>query len=216
MGSPSTAYCKHLSPNAARAALGLDAWVRSAARGEVRAGPHTAISVSMATGVSVQGCARAGWTAMRCRRPGRHADLAGDSGAGHDGLALPSFSMVASGRRSKSRSRSAHSIIRWWRNHQNRLKIYRKISVRLSRRRPRLVEAKINPDCHVSSIGSAFRGIGRSPIWTALVIASARVESVERFRARLPSGGVLVPPDGEARDYGRNPYVGYDSGDRPF
>src|SRR5262249_4458436 len=86
MGSPSTAYCKHLSPNAARAALGLDAWVRSAARGEVRAGPHTAISVSMATGVSVQGCARAGWTAMRCRRPGRHADLAGDSGAGRDAL----------------------------------------------------------------------------------------------------------------------------------
>ena len=93
------------------------------------------------------------------------------SGAGRDALALPSFSMVASGRRSKSRSRSAHSIIRSWRNHQNRLKIYRKISVRLSRRRPRLVEAKINPDCHVSSIGSAFRGIGRSPIWTALVIA---------------------------------------------
>src|SRR5262249_1829417 len=44
----------------------------------------------------------------------------------------------------------------------------------------------------------------------------ARVESVERFRARLPSGSVLVPPDAEVRDYGRNPYVGYDSADRPF
>ena len=25
---------------------------------------------------------------MRCRRPGRHADLAGDSGAGRDALAV--------------------------------------------------------------------------------------------------------------------------------
>jgi hypothetical protein len=44
----------------------------------------------------------------------------------------------------------------------------------------------------------------------------ARVESVERFRARFPHGRVLVPPDPEGRDYGRNPYAGYDSAGRPF
>jgi hypothetical protein len=44
----------------------------------------------------------------------------------------------------------------------------------------------------------------------------ARVESVERFRARFPKGQVLVPSDAEARSYGRNPYVGYDRSDQPF
>ena len=44
----------------------------------------------------------------------------------------------------------------------------------------------------------------------------ARVESVERFRTRFPHGRVLVPPDPEDRDYGRNPYAGYDSAVRPF
>ena len=44
----------------------------------------------------------------------------------------------------------------------------------------------------------------------------ARVESVERFRTRFPHGRVLVPPDPEGRDYGRNPYAGYDSAVRPF
>ena len=44
----------------------------------------------------------------------------------------------------------------------------------------------------------------------------ARVESVERFRMRFPNGRVLVPPDPEGRDYGRNPYAGYDSANRPF
>jgi hypothetical protein len=44
----------------------------------------------------------------------------------------------------------------------------------------------------------------------------ARIESVERFHARFPQGRVLVPPDPEGRDYGRNPYAGYDSAGRPF
>jgi hypothetical protein len=44
----------------------------------------------------------------------------------------------------------------------------------------------------------------------------ARVESIERFRARFPSGLVLGPPDAEARPYGRNPYVGYDRAVRPL
>jgi hypothetical protein len=44
----------------------------------------------------------------------------------------------------------------------------------------------------------------------------ARVESIERFRARFPMGRVLAPPDPRARSYGRNPYVGYDRAERPF
>ena len=44
----------------------------------------------------------------------------------------------------------------------------------------------------------------------------ARIESVERFRERFPQGRVLVPPDPEGLDYGRNPYVGYDRSERPF
>jgi hypothetical protein len=44
----------------------------------------------------------------------------------------------------------------------------------------------------------------------------ARLESVERFRARFLQGRVLVPPDPEGRDYGRNPYAGYDTAGRPF
>ncbi|MEO1090917.1 MAG: DUF3179 domain-containing protein [Pseudomonadota bacterium] len=44
----------------------------------------------------------------------------------------------------------------------------------------------------------------------------ARLESFERFRDRHPTGQVLVPSAGAARDYGRNPYAGYDSAPRPF
>jgi len=51
---------------------------------------------------------------------------------------------------------------------------------------------------------------------TQLKYLPARVESVERFRARFPGGQVLVPPDPEARSYGHNPYVGYDRADQPF
>jgi hypothetical protein len=44
----------------------------------------------------------------------------------------------------------------------------------------------------------------------------ARVESIERFRARYPSGSVLLPPGLGARRYGINPYTGYDRAERPF
>jgi hypothetical protein len=44
----------------------------------------------------------------------------------------------------------------------------------------------------------------------------SRLESVERFAARHPDGVVLVPRDPGARDYGRNPYAGYDRAARPF
>lgn len=44
----------------------------------------------------------------------------------------------------------------------------------------------------------------------------ARLESVANFVERHPGGKVLVPPQGVRRDYGTNPYQGYDSLDRPF
>jgi hypothetical protein len=49
-----------------------------------------------------------------------------------------------------------------------------------------------------------------------LVILASRLESLENFRARAPEGQVLVPNDPRARDYGRNPYAGYDQAAAPF
>jgi hypothetical protein len=49
-----------------------------------------------------------------------------------------------------------------------------------------------------------------------LATRPSRVESVERFRSRFPSGRILVPPNPQARNYGHNPYVGYDSAASPF
>jgi hypothetical protein len=49
-----------------------------------------------------------------------------------------------------------------------------------------------------------------------LEIVPARLESWGEFRKRHPDGRVLVPSDPNARPYGRNPYAGYDSGERPF
>jgi hypothetical protein len=47
----------------------------------------------------------------------------------------------------------------------------RKIPARRSQRWPRPVQARITPDCCVSSMGSAFRAIGPLPTRTATVIA---------------------------------------------
>ena len=44
----------------------------------------------------------------------------------------------------------------------------------------------------------------------------ARLESFAQFAARRPGGTVVRPPVVQRRDYGRNPYVGYDSAARPF
>jgi Protein of unknown function (DUF3179) len=50
-----------------------------------------------------------------------------------------------------------------------------------------------------------------------LHLVPSRLESFERFRNRFPEGQVLVPNDPNARNYGRNPYAGYDDvGRRPF
>jgi hypothetical protein len=45
----------------------------------------------------------------------------------------------------------------------------------------------------------------------------ARMESLLRFRQRFPDGKVLTPTNPNARNYGENPYVGYDAaGQTPF
>ncbi len=49
-----------------------------------------------------------------------------------------------------------------------------------------------------------------------LEMVPSRMESWERFKARFPKGKVLVPNDPGMRDYGANPYVGYDRAARPF
>jgi len=45
----------------------------------------------------------------------------------------------------------------------------------------------------------------------------SRLESFQSFRERFPGGQVLVPTNPAARNYGANPYAGYDAaGSRPF
>lgn len=51
---------------------------------------------------------------------------------------------------------------------------------------------------------------------TSLKTIPVRLESFAEFKARAPEGKVLVPNDPAMRDYGRNPYVGYDSASAPF
>src|SRR5262249_25395143 len=50
-----------------------------------------------------------------------------------------------------------------------------------------------------------------------LRLIPSRLESFDRFRQRFPQGKVLIPNNPNARNYGRNPYVGYDAtGQQPF
>lgn len=49
-----------------------------------------------------------------------------------------------------------------------------------------------------------------------LKIIPARLESFANFRNRAPDGKVLVPNGRYVRNYGQNPYVGYDSLHQPF
>ncbi len=49
-----------------------------------------------------------------------------------------------------------------------------------------------------------------------LEILPARLESLAQFRERHPAGRILVPNNPDFRNYGRNPYAGYDSSARPF
>lgn len=49
-----------------------------------------------------------------------------------------------------------------------------------------------------------------------LTMLPARLESWAEFKRRAPRGLVLRPNDPEARPYGTNPYVGYDTSGFPF
>ncbi len=49
-----------------------------------------------------------------------------------------------------------------------------------------------------------------------LEMVGAGLMPIETFRSRHPSGKVLVPANPTAHQYGANPYVGYDSSQRPF
>ena len=50
-----------------------------------------------------------------------------------------------------------------------------------------------------------------------LRLVPSRLESFDRFRQRFPHGQVLIQNNPSARNYGRNPYFGYDaSGQKPF
>ena len=60
------------------------------------------------------------------------------------------------------------------------------------------------------------RGIVGDHTGDKLTFVPARLESWGEFRRRHPDGRVLVPSDPDARPYGRNPYAGYDSAERPF
>ena len=50
-----------------------------------------------------------------------------------------------------------------------------------------------------------------------LKLVPSRFESFKGFRERFPDGQVLIPTNPAARNYGTNPYAGYDAaGNRPF
>jgi hypothetical protein len=49
-----------------------------------------------------------------------------------------------------------------------------------------------------------------------LTMFPSRVESFARYRKRFPESKVLVPNNANIRDYGTNPYVGYDVRSRPY
>jgi hypothetical protein len=49
-----------------------------------------------------------------------------------------------------------------------------------------------------------------------LKLVAARLESFGDFKTKHPRGNVLVPSNPDARRYGQNPYVGYDSSRAPF
>ena len=51
---------------------------------------------------------------------------------------------------------------------------------------------------------------------TALRMLPTRLESFSDFKSRHPGGKVLIPNDPAARNYGSNPYIGYDSSSKPF
>lgn len=61
--------------------------------------------------------------------------------------------------------------------------------------------------------GEAIAGIETG---TKLRLIPSRLQSFGEFKAENPDGIVLVPTNPNMRDYGRNPYVGYDLAGAPF
>lgn len=61
--------------------------------------------------------------------------------------------------------------------------------------------------------GEAIAGLETG---TKLRLIPSRLQSFGEFKAENPSGLVLVPTNPNMRDYGRNPYVGYDLSGAPF
>jgi hypothetical protein len=51
---------------------------------------------------------------------------------------------------------------------------------------------------------------------TKLKVVPSRLESFAKFKERIDGGAVLVPTNPRFRQYGSNPYVGYDSSNTPF
>lgn len=60
------------------------------------------------------------------------------------------------------------------------------------------------------------KSIAGSFLGTKLKLLPSRVTSMEAFRQAHPDGQVLVPNNPRVRDYGRNPYAGYDTSASPF
>lgn len=60
------------------------------------------------------------------------------------------------------------------------------------------------------------KAIAGSQVGSSLKFVPARLESWADFTTRFPDGKVLVPNNPGFRNYGRNPYVGYDSAAAPF
>jgi len=60
------------------------------------------------------------------------------------------------------------------------------------------------------------KAIAGSQVGSSLKFLPARLESWADFTSRFPDGKVLVPNNPGFRNYGRNPYVGYDSAAAPF
>lgn len=60
------------------------------------------------------------------------------------------------------------------------------------------------------------RAIVGKRLGTRLTRVPARLESVADYVSRHPDGRILVPANKAGRDYGRNPYQGYDTSTTPF
>lgn len=73
-------------------------------------------------------------------------------------------------------------------------------------------------DHQTESLWQQFTGEGIVGVMTgqALEVVPARIEAWRLFRQEFPDGQVLIPTDPNARAYGGNPYIRYDTMPAPF